>query len=150
MYQILYEVSQVICREYKKFRVKRRKKLLFCRVPKKHTANPYFAVCFISAHGKLLTLSYAKEKTHGKACFCRVQKNTRQSMNLPCVFFKPGVFVVAHGKVALCRVPDRKHTANLDFPVVLDFYGPIESEILNLTYKKAFPTEQILKPMWTD
>ena len=40
--------------------------------------------------------------------------------------------------------------ANLDFPVVLDFYGPIESEILNLTYKKAFPTEQILKPMWTD
>jgi len=40
------------------------------------------------------------------------KKNTRQSMDLPCVFFKPGVFVVAHGKVALCRVPDRKHTAN--------------------------------------
>ena len=32
----------------------------------------------------------------------------------------------------------------------LDFYGLVESEILNLTYKKAFPTEQILKPMWTD
>jgi hypothetical protein len=36
----------------------------------------------------------------------------QQSMDLPCVFFKPGVFVVAHGKVALCRVPDRKYTAN--------------------------------------
>jgi len=40
------------------------------------------------------------------------KKSTRQSMDLPCVFFKPGVFVVAYGKVALCRVPDRKHTAN--------------------------------------
>jgi len=40
------------------------------------------------------------------------KKSTRQSMDLPCVFFKPGVFVVAHGKVQLCRVPDRKHTAN--------------------------------------
>ena len=33
-------------------------------------------------------------------------------MDLPCVIFKPGVFVVAHGKIALCCVPDRKHTAN--------------------------------------
>ena len=46
------------------------------------------------------------------------KKSTRQSMDLPCVFFKPGVFVVAHGKVQLCRVPDRKHTANIEFPVV--------------------------------
>jgi len=33
-------------------------------------------------------------------------------MDLPCVFFKPGVFVVAHGKTVLCRVPDKKHTVN--------------------------------------
>jgi len=81
-----------------------------------------------------------KKKTHGKVMFCRVfffgtrqtidfavcqrkcirqslillcaKNSTRQSMDLPCAFFKPGVFVVAHGKVALCRVPDKKHTVN--------------------------------------
>jgi len=63
----------------KSFELKEEKKLLFCRVSKKHTANPCFAVCFILAHGKLLTLSCAKsidfpcaKKTHGKAWICRL------------------------------------------------------------------------------
>ena len=40
------------------------------------------------------------------------KKSTRQSIDLSCVFFKLGIFIVAHGKARLCRVPDRKHTAN--------------------------------------
>jgi len=46
-------------------------------------------------------------------------------MDLPCVFFKPGVFVVAHGKVALCRVPDRKHTANIETHGKFRFSGSV-------------------------
>ena len=40
------------------------------------------------------------------------KKSTRQSIDLPSVFFKLGIFVVPHSKARLCRVPNRKHTAN--------------------------------------
>ena len=57
-----------------------------CRVPKKrHTAKHGFAVC---------------------------QKNHTTKYGFAVCFFKPGVFVMAHGKVAFCRVLDRKHTGN--------------------------------------
>lgn len=39
-------------------------------------------------------------------------------ITLPCAKFLSFVFFVAHDKVALCRVPDRKHTAKSRFLVV--------------------------------
>ena len=60
-----------------------------------------------------MTLLCANGKHMAKSWICCVpKKDTWQSINLPCVFFKPGVFVVAHGKIALCRVPNKKHTVN--------------------------------------
>ena len=43
-------------------------------------------------------------------------KNTRQSMNLSCA-------KKTHGKGRLCRVPDRKHTANNETQVKHRFSG---------------------------
>ena len=54
-------------------------------------------------HGKLFTLPCAKKKHTTKS--------------LPCVF------TVAHGKVALCRVPDKKHTANREAHGILAIFG---------------------------
>jgi hypothetical protein len=59
-----------------------------------------------------------REKENYDFAVCR--KNTRQTIYFAVcqkksvdfvVFFLPCVFVVAHGKMALCRVPDKKHTA---------------------------------------
>ena len=77
--------------------------------------------CAKKTHGKLYTLPCAKkintrqtvyfavcqEKTHGKV-FAVCQHIVKRRFCR--VFFLPCVFVVAHGKVALCRVPDKKHT----------------------------------------
>jgi hypothetical protein len=47
------------------------------------------------------------EKAHGK--LCRVKKKHKAKY----VFAVYYIFAVcAHGKVVICRVPDRKHTAN--------------------------------------
>ena len=79
----------------KSFKVRREKKLYLCRVPK-------------ITHGKLLTLLCAKKKHTTKSLPC---VSTRQNMDFAVCIFLPCVFVEAPGKVALCRVPDKKHTA---------------------------------------
>ena len=82
----------------------------------------YFAVCL--------------NKTHGKACICRVsEKSTRQSMAVPCAkkthtsehgfavcqkmhTAKHDFAVCAHDQRLLYHVPDRKHTANTRFAII--------------------------------
>jgi len=84
----------------------------------------------LSSKEKKIIILLCVKKIHGKFMLCRVlifdtrqtidfamcqRKGTRKAwfcMDLPCVFFKPGVFVAAHDKVALCRVPNRKYMVN--------------------------------------
>ena len=63
----------------------RRKKLLLCRVQKKHTANYYFAVCQIESTRWSLTSPCATKKHTANHYFavCK-KKNTRRRMASPC------------------------------------------------------------------
>ena len=53
-----------------------------------------------------------KKRHTAKYGFAVCQKKHMPKYRFAVYFFKPGVFVVAHGKFAICRVPDRKHTTN--------------------------------------
>ena len=58
------------------------------------------------------SLPSVKKKHSAKKLLCRVsKKNTRQRASLPSVFFFAECFCSALGKEALCRVPEKKHSA---------------------------------------
>ena len=64
---------------------------------------------------KIITLPCAQNNTRQTIDFA-VCKKKHTAMSLPCVdfavcLFLPCVFAVAYGKIALCCVPDKKHTA---------------------------------------
>jgi len=59
-----------------------------------------------------MTLPCAENNTRQTIDFAVCKKiSTRQSMDFAVCIFLPCVFVEAPGKMALCRVPDKKHTA---------------------------------------
>ena len=87
---------------------------------------------------KLIVLPCAK-KTHSKFILCRVfflhtanyrlcrvpKRRHTAKHGFSLCFFKPSVVVVAHDKMALCRVSDRKHTTNNETHSKLEFSGSV-------------------------
>ena len=79
----------------KNFEVRREKKIITLPCAENNTRQTIdFAVC-------------QKKKYTAKSLSC---VSTRQSMNFAVCIFLPCIFVEAPGKVALCRVSDKKHT----------------------------------------
>jgi len=69
----------------------------------------------VRSEKKIMTLPCAKNNTRQTIEFAVCKKNAHGKIGkiwiLPYAFFLPCVFVVAHDKISLCRVPDKKHTA---------------------------------------
>ena len=105
-------MPQVICRKKQKFRVESRKTYCFA-VCQKNTQQIHTLPCVFFWH----TANYQ---------LCRVPKRRHKAKHgFSLCFFKPSVVVVAHDKMALCRVSDRKHTTNNETHSKLEFSGSV-------------------------